>query len=150
MLAVSRLSHLRIIMTNIRNTKQIILVRNDIKMPKGKLAAQVAHASAGVILETIWHVDRLGDRNWKSTESTDIGLIMENWLNDSFTKICLKVESLEEMESLKQQADLLQIPTCIIMDNGRTVFSEPTITCCAIGPYWNDSLDQLLGHLKLL
>ena len=134
-------------------TKQVILVRKDLKMPKGKLAAQVAHASLGAVLDQF----RRGNVGWQlaSDEWTFLAAnahakpVME-WLNGSFAKICLGVDSLEEMDKLHGLCEGFGIPKCRITDEGRTFFNKPTTTCCAIGPFYSDAIDEITGHLRLL
>jgi PTH2 family peptidyl-tRNA hydrolase len=130
------------------SVKQVILVRQDISMPKGKMAAQVAHASMAVITSRIHETP-----HQSFAFMMDGGLqhqYMEHWVNNSFTKVCLKVPTLEELQLLLEAAERANIPTSIICDNGTTVFNEPTITCGAIGPYDSETIDKITAHLKLL
>lgn len=127
--------------------KQVILVRKDLKMRKGKLAAQVAHASMGVILEMFKNHDIVAG---KDKLYCDSGATHE-WLNGSFTKICLAVDDLDELTYYRDLADDSAIPNYTITDNGKTCFNnQPTITCCAIGPDWDFEIDSITEHLKLL
>lgn len=133
-------------MKKIRQTKQVILVRTDIKMPPGKLAAQVAHASLGVFTKMF---DRVSDEVVEVY--IDNPSPVQTWLDHSFTKVCLNVSSLEEMDDLYVEAKRRGIPNCRIIDDGRTIFNNtPTVTCCAIGPWWSDELTEITGHLRLL
>ncbi len=128
-----------------RETKQVILVRKDLNMPPGKLAAQVAHASLGVFTSEF-------NRYCNDTVNMLIPEYgpMDTWLEHSFTKICLGVKDLQGLDELYAVAKELKVPTCRITDEGRTIFGKPTTTCCAIGPWWSDELDEITGHLRLL
>jgi PTH2 family peptidyl-tRNA hydrolase len=141
------------------NVKQVILVRKDIKMPKGKLAAQVSHASMAVILDLL----RSGELQMASNIAEPAVVFqdsaykfvseyrcVEQWLNNSFTKVCLGVDDLQTMESLYRKALAKGIPCSFIVDEGRTCFNEPTATCCGIGPWHSEQIDEITGDLKLL
>lgn len=131
-------------------TKQVIIARKDLRMPKGKLAAQVAHASMAPLLDTIWHVCKLDDFDYVPTEDTIIGRVMAEWLNNSFTKIVLEVDSLDQLEYYHNLAKECNVPTKLIIDNGTTVFNGvKTPTCCSIGPFWNPIIDNITKKLKL-
>lgn len=113
--------------------KQIIVMRNDLNMRKGKMVAQGAHASLGAVLANE------GDPR------------IQQWLAGSFTKICVKVDSLEELRSVYESADAAGLICCLITDNGLTEFNGvPTKTCCAIGPDTPEALAPVTGHLRLL
>ena len=111
--------------------KQVIIVRNDLKLPKGKLAAQVAHASVDAVL--------------KADKS-----IVQSWRNTGMMKIALKVDSEKELYKYAQMAKDKGYPVGIITDAGKTVVAPGTTTCCGIGPVLEDELDQITGELKLL
>lgn len=113
--------------------RQIIVMRNDLNMRKGKMVAQGAHASVKVTLENLDHPN------------------VKAWLADAFTKITLKVESEKELKDIYESARTAGMPCSIILDAGRTEFAGvPTLTCCAIGPAKKEDLDKITGHLKLL
>ena len=114
--------------------KQALVVRNDLKMSKGKIAGQCAHASLGAVLPN----------------QDDPSVVA--WLNDqSFTKVCLKCDTEEDMVKLEAHAIALGMITCLIKDNGTTVFNGvPTHTVLAIGPDLIENIDLVVGHLKLL
>lgn len=126
-----------------REVKQIIIWRKDLKVRKGKIAAQVAHASLGVVLDMM-----KGDSEVKYLEIEDF---LDEWLNGTFTKIVVGCENEEELLKLHLDAEAEEIPTKLITDKGLTEFhGVPTNTCIAIGPYWSDEIDELTKHLKLL
>ena len=111
--------------------KQVILVRADLKMPKGKLAAQVAHASVDAVLSSRKKKIKL----WKS-----IGM----------KKVCLKVKNLEELNFYVNKAQEAGLQTATITDAGKTVFKGPTVTCAAIGPDDSEKIDKITKELKML
>ena len=125
------------------NSKQIIVVRRDLKMPKGKMAAQVSHASMACILNLF----RDSDNNYHYETKEDCGV--SQWLNGSFTKVVLYCNSLEEILEVKKKADDAGLLTALIEDEGRTVFNEPTVTCLGIGPDFSDKFTGITDHLKL-
>jgi PTH2 family peptidyl-tRNA hydrolase len=121
------------------DTKQVIIVRKDLNMRKGKIAAQVAHASMKVFF------DRMKE------DKIIISKAMKEWVEGSFTKICVYVESEEELLALYKKALDADIPCALIKDNGNTEFhGVPTHTCVAIGPDYIDKIDAITGGLPLL
>ena len=136
------------------HTKQVIVVRKDLKMKHGKMAAQVAHASLGAIMSQGEIVQKLNHSGELSVRAFYMDVMhkpaLDHWLFlDSFTKVCLAVHSEEELLALYEQVKTLGLVHCLIKDSGRTVFSEPTYTCLAIGPGVVESLDKYTGHLSL-
>ena len=111
--------------------KQVILVRDDLNMPKGKLAVQVAHASVDAVLHSKKKLVKL-------------------WKSKGMKKICLKVATLEELHSYVMKAQEASLQTAIITDAGKTVFKGPTITCAAIGPDVSEKIDSVTVELKIL
>ena len=111
--------------------KQVIVVRSDCKLPKGKLAVQVAHAAVEAALRA--------DKS-----------IMQNWRNSGMTKIVLKVKDLKELHQYLQLAKDAGIATALITDAGRTVFNKPTVTCLGIGPAEEEDIDAVTGSLKMM
>jgi PTH2 family peptidyl-tRNA hydrolase len=137
------------------NTKQVIVVRTDLrnsngqKIRTGKIASQVAHASLGALLKCF--------RKYTTSDDTTVyniefgkDCVMENWLNGIFTKICVSVDSEEELLKIYDSLPN-EIPKALITDSGLTEFNGvPTITCIGIGPYISEEIDKYTGHLKLL
>lgn len=111
--------------------KQIIIIRNDLKMPKGKLAAQTAHASVEAVLL-----------------SNDYNL--NEWKSEGSKKVVLKVESKKELIDYIRKAKKEGLIISLINDAGKTFFKLPTITCGAIGPDKEDKIDNIIKDLKLL
>jgi len=111
--------------------KQVIIVRADLQLPKGKLAAQVAHAAV--------------EAAWRSDKST-----FKNWRESGMKKIALKVGDLKELYSIEQLAKNAGLVTAIITDAGKTVVEPGTVTCCAIGPDDENKIDAITSKLKML
>ena len=122
-------------------------MRTDLNMRKGKMVAQGAHASLGTVLKMQMQsiMDRTCMTHWWDP--------MHDWLEGTFTKICVQVGSEAELLEIYHKAvdTEPQLPAKLIRDSGLTEFhGVPTLTCCAIGPYWADEIDKVTGHLKLL
>ncbi len=115
--------------------KQVILMRKDLKMRRGKEIAQGSHASMSFLLK-------------QSTPSN--APIIKEWVEGGQTKICLQIHSEEEMLELFKKADMAGLRANIITDSGRTEFNGvPTRTCMAIGPDLAVDIDKITKHLKL-
>jgi PTH2 family peptidyl-tRNA hydrolase len=132
--------------------KQIIVLRKDLNMTKGKMVAQGSHASLGVILDMM-----IKQEHTTPIPHTSLSLIvpsdspLSDWLTGIFTKVCLYVNSEEELDEICRQADAAGLPVKMIVDRGLTMFHGiPTKTCIAIGPDENEKIDAITGHLKLL
>lgn len=132
--------------------KQVIVFRHDLlkSLRKGKIAAQVAHASLGALLKMS---DRYFDENinhHKIIFTFPDDSILDKWLNGIFTKICLMVENEEELLNLYEKVKASGIPCSLITDAGNTEFhGVPTNTCLGIGPWWSEYIDEFTGDLKL-
>lgn len=132
--------------------KQVLVLRTDLNMRKGKMVAQGAHASMKVFLEH-GNVERRDDepRDHPFVFSTWITKAMEEWINGTFTKICVGVDSEEAFKALARAAKDADLPVAGIQDNGLTEFhGVPTWTALAIGPALATDIDKITGHLKLL
>ncbi|MDP6671086.1 MAG: peptidyl-tRNA hydrolase Pth2 [archaeon] len=114
----------------IMNLKQAIVVRADLGMGKGKIAAQASHASVEVL------------------EKAD-SKIIEEWKQQGMKKIVLKIGSKRELLELFQKMKKL-FPAALIKDAGLTQITPGEPTCIAIGPAEEIELDKFLGDLKLL
>lgn len=136
-----------------RTSKQVIVIRKDLKMPAGKALAQVAHASMAAVLN-LMNSERDGDAYSKSLNlnlESETDAAVHDWLEGAFTKIVVWVDNEADLDRLYNQAIEQNIVRSCIIDSGYTVFNGvPTKTCCAFGPAPNDVLDNLTGHLKLV
>lgn len=125
-----------------RTAKQVIVMRKDLNMRKGKMIAQGAHASLGA-----WKELCSDHNNYRS----DIYEAATAWDEGTFTKICVGVDSRDELQNVLEAAILAGLPVKMILDTGLTEFNGvPTHTCLAIGPAWSDDIDKITGYLKLL
>jgi len=111
--------------------KQVILVREDLKLPKGKMAAQCSHASV--------------DATLKSDKK-----IVELWKKEGGKKIVLKVRDEKELFKYKEMAEDTGLKTALIKDAGHTVVEPGTITCLGIGPDSSEKIDRITGKLKMM
>ena len=111
--------------------KQVILVREDLKLPKGKLAAQCSHASV--------------DATLKSDKK-----IVDLWKKEGGKKIVLKVNDEKELFKYKQMAEDNGLKTALITDAGHTVVEPGTVTCLGIGPDFEEKIDLVTGKLKMM
>lgn len=114
--------------------KQVIVVRTDIKMSKGKIAAQVAHAAVTAALEAMKKKPE-----WFNA-----------WLEEGQKKVVLKVNSDKELIEIYNKALAMNLPVALIRDMGLTEIPPGTLTTVAIGPAPEDKIDRITGKLKLL
>jgi PTH2 family peptidyl-tRNA hydrolase len=126
------------------NTKQVIILRKDLKMRRGKEMAMSSHASMAFLTRYIDY-DTCGYYKWTSDSKEII-----HWLNHSFRKIVCYVDSLEELEEIHQKALNAGLMSHMIEDNGATEFGGvETKTCIAIGPHVDEKFIGITDHLKL-
>ena len=126
-----------------RVAKQVIVMRKDLGMRKGKMIAQGAHASLKVLV----------DRGRANDHEFTIALTepMAAWLGGRFTKVCVGVDSEAALDDVVARARAANVPVALIVDAGKTEFhGVPTKTCCAIGPAWAEDVDAITGELPLL
>lgn len=134
-----------------RVVKQVIVMRKDLHMRKGKMIAQGAHASVDSLLSFFSYRSQSGVITRSVTYDQESPL--NEWLNGMYAKICLYVESEEELVALydRIRTESPQIPVSMIVDAGLTEFhGEETKTCIGIGPWWSDEIDVFTGQLNLL
>lgn len=127
-----------------RDAKQVIVMRKDLGMRKGKMIAQGAHASMAVLLDRGDLVD--------DAYRIEMTPAMHKWVvTGRFTKVCVSVNSEAELDAVVAKAKEAGVPVALIVDAGRTEFhGVPTKTCCAVGPAWTDEVDAITGALPLL
>jgi PTH2 family peptidyl-tRNA hydrolase len=131
-----------------KEPKQVIVMRTDLGMRKGKMIAQGAHASLGVIL-SLGNFG-LNKKRYFHAEY-EFNSYLDKWLMGRFTKVCLRCESEEQLLELFNAAEVAGLPCKLITDAGLTEFDGvPTKTCIAIGPANPDKIDKITGDLKLL
>jgi peptidyl-tRNA hydrolase, PTH2 family len=117
--------------------KQIIIIRKDLNMRKGKMCAQASHAAMGFI-----------SRQYPS--EVEYSLVEMKWFESGTAKIVCQVENLEELQKIVEQAKNAKIKTYVVTDSGLTEFGGTlTVTAAALGPDTSQKLDPITQHLKL-
>jgi PTH2 family peptidyl-tRNA hydrolase len=111
--------------------KQVIVVRKDLRLSRGKLAAQVAHASL--------------DAYKMASPSARAG-----WEDEGGKKVVLEVPGLREILELKRKAGSMKLPLALVRDAGRTEIPAGTATALGIGPADEAAIDRVTGNLKML
>jgi PTH2 family peptidyl-tRNA hydrolase len=130
--------------------KQVIIIRKDLKMRKGKMCAQAAHASMKVIF------DMMGRENTPNGNAiysfiTRCNESLDLWIRGIFTKVVVSCDSEEELLELQKKAIEAGLLNALIEDIGLTEFHNiPTKTALAIGPGPSEEIDKITNHLKLL
>ena len=114
--------------------KQAIIIRTDLKMSKGKIAAQAGHAAVSAAEEA-----RKKHPEW-----------WESWLEEGQCKVALRVESEQELLRLQKEAKVSSLPSALVTDRGLTEIPPGTITCLGIGPAPSSLIDKITGELPLL
>lgn len=123
---------------SVSQVKQVIVIRRDLQMRQGKAVAQGAHAAMMFLIEAM-------------ATGVDLEPHEQRWFSEGITKVCVRVESGEELESVVARCRDAGLKVFPITDAGRTEFhGVPTLTCCAIGPDEADKIDLITGALKLL
>ena len=136
-------------------SKMMIVMRRDLKMRKGKIAAQAGHACIDAILMALNKEGRVND-----FEITDDGIALRDtdkpttplsdWFKYGCAKICVYVDSEEELMNIADKAKEKGIIASVITDAGMTEFhGVPTKTCLALEPLPADIADELTGNLPL-
>jgi PTH2 family peptidyl-tRNA hydrolase len=114
--------------------KQVIVIRTDIKMGKGKIAAQAGHAAVSAS-----EYARKNRPEWWIP-----------WITEGQCKIALKVSSEKELSDLERKARNASLPVALIVDRGLTQLPPETATCLGIGPAPANKVDVITGKLSLL
>jgi PTH2 family peptidyl-tRNA hydrolase len=135
------------------STKQVIVMRKDLNMRKGKMIAQGSHASMSFLTKNGQFGYHKDNQNLFYTDdfSEDARIQITQWLNHSFCKITVYVNSSEELVAVHQKALDAGLISHLVTDNGATEFNGvPTLTCCAIGPHWDSKFEGITDQLPLL
>lgn len=144
-------------MSNEDKIKQVIVMRtqykdrngNPMKIRTGKLIAQGAHASIAFLTNKIRKYEEEKFNNESNRFSLDD--VQSEWVEGAFTKICLQVQTEEELDKIYEDARKAGLEVHLITDSGLTEFhGVPTKTCLAIGPDYSSKIDPITNHLKLL
>ncbi len=108
-----------------------MVVRTDLKMGKGKIAAQCCHGSIG---------------SYKKSSKEKI----RKWENEAYAKVVCKVKTADELLALKKLAEKKNITNYLVIDAGRTQIPTSSVTVLALGPDEDKIIDEVTGDLKLL
>lgn len=132
------------------SVKQVIVIRKDLNMRKGKMVAQGAHASLmAVIGETHEPSEDIGAQGDWLLLSVDDPL--RDWLRGDYKKICVGVASEGELLAIHRAAKEKGIRCSLVQDLGLTEFGGvATYTAAAIGPARDEEIDVITGSLALL
>jgi len=114
--------------------KQVIILRTDLKMSRGKIAAQAGHAAVSSAEEA-----RKNFSGW-----------WKAWIEEGQCKIAVRAESEQELLELQRKAKELKLPSALVTDRGLTELPPDTITCLGIGPAPSSQVDEITGKLHLL
>jgi peptidyl-tRNA hydrolase, PTH2 family len=123
-----------VIVNRIGDYKQVIVVRKDLGMGTGKLAAQVAHAAVMAV-----EITKMRNLNW-----------FNSWFKAGQAKVVVKVQTLSQLLEIRKQAESLHLSVAEIQDSGLTQIPAGTVTCIGIGPGPSGLIDKVTNHLKLL
>jgi peptidyl-tRNA hydrolase, PTH2 family len=129
-----------------RPTKQVIVIRRDLRMRRGKEIAQGAHAA------TAWLAERVlqGMTRNGTVNHVELSAAERSWLQSSVRKVTVKVNSEEELMAVYQTAIEAGLVVHLVTDRGLTEFGGvPTRTCLAVGPDYDDLVDPVTGDLEL-
>lgn len=114
--------------------KLAVVVRDDLKLSKGKLAVQVGHAAVSCALKA-----RRATPGW-----------FRAWMAEGQRKVVLRVAGLEDLRSLEAQARKLGLVTELVSDAGLTEVPPGTVTCLGLGPAPEGVVDRVTGNLGLV
>lgn len=133
--------------------KQVIVVRKDLGMRKGKAITQACHASMmwlSLAVRENLEEAKLHDEPAKNI-SYHITDEQVQWIEQCFIKICVGVDSEQELMEIYEKAQKAGLTIHLVTDSGKTEFNGvPTRTCLAVGPNEASKIDEVTGHLKLL
>ena len=141
--------------------KQMIVMRRDLKMRKGKIAAQAGHACVEATLMALAREGRLDEvRVLRDEDGAPSGVALDppesahtplsDWFDAGVAKVCVYVDSEEELLDLAAKGRELGFIVALIRDAGFTEFhGEPTYTCLAFEPLSAEEIDPLTGKLPL-
>jgi PTH2 family peptidyl-tRNA hydrolase len=113
-------------------TKLVLIVRTDLDMGRGKIAAQASHAAVAAALGSLGSAD------------------FTTWLREGQPKVVLRVGGEEQLHRVCADAEAAGLPVQLIQDAGRTQVAAGTATCCAVGPAPIADIDRVTGALSLL
>ena len=142
---------------NSYKAKMMIVVRRDLKMRKGKIAAQAGHACVEAILLALAKEGRLDEvrvapsDNWIYLDEGDRAPTpLADWFDAGVAKVCVYVDGEEALLDIAKQGREQGFTCALVRDAGLTEFGgEPTYTCLAFEPLRADQIDPITGELPL-
>ncbi|MGO5267666.1 aminoacyl-tRNA hydrolase [Parafannyhessea umbonata] len=141
--------------------KQMIVMRRDLKMRKGKIAAQAGHACVEAVLMALARERRLdqvrlataedGSPTWVYLDSDGTPhTALSDWFDAGVAKVCVYVDSEEALLDIADQGRERGFAVALIRDAGLTEFhGEATYTCLAFEPLRAEDIDPITGELPL-
>lgn len=117
-----------------RPLKLVLVINHSLGMKKGKIAAQVGHASVQTLLSA----------------GSVIPHIVDAWLAQGQKKVCVKAANEQQMNELSSRAKQAKLHTSKTIDAGHTQIPKGSYTVLAIGPGYESEIDEITGHLSLL
>ena len=111
--------------------KQVIVMRGDLPISRGKIAAQACHASLGA---------------YKRADEK----LIKSWEREGGKKVVVKVNDLKELFEIYELIKSTDMPYFLVTDAGHTELPEATVTCLGIGPDEDEKIDKITEELKLL
>jgi len=124
--------------------KQVLVLRKDLNMSKGKMVVQGAHASIAFLTNKM--KDNLS--NPEALWWVNLSQAEKEWVYGTFFKVCVGVDSEKELLDIGYNAVMMGLSVKYIEET--TGFDKPTVTCLAIGPDYSSKIDPVTKHLKLL
>ena len=118
--------------------KMVFLVRQDLKMGAGKIAAQVAHAAIG-LYDDIFEGENIYQKN-----------ALDYWFNLGQKKVVLKADNLNIMLEVVKKCKELKLQYCMITDAGHTQIPAGSVTVLGIGPDISEKINKVTGTFKLM
>ena len=130
--------------------KQVIVIRKDLNMSAGKLAAQVSHASMGSFFNSTEKIYDVFDGSNITSFDIPKDTACSDWTNGSFAKVVVYVKSEQALLNVLKKAQDKNLPCALITDEGRTEFNGvPTNTCLGIGPCYPEDFEGVTSKLRL-
>lgn len=138
--------------------KQVIVVRKDLNMRKGKMVAQGAHASLAAVLSCAQSKDLNKDfvvlpltNSIPLKDNQPYRTPLGEWILGNFKKVCVSVNSEQELLDIYNKATKAGLTASLIQDSGLTEFDGvPTYTSVAVGPDSDEKVNEITGNLPLL
>ena len=127
------------------NIKQVLIIRKDLKMRRGKECSQASHGAMAFLTQ------RLQKQRATGQPIKDLFNSVEwEWINGIFAKVCCQVQSEAELRELHEKAQTAGLEAHLVTDCGLTEFGGvPTVTALAIGPDLSEKIDPVTRHLAL-